>query len=170
MGRSLAGQRPGQLDANTLTLSLDLVEADTLTAEAIQAARLRFAEAAFELTLVGAAIVRADRARLLQVLSNLIDNAVKYAPRSAPIDVEVLPLGDHVRFAVSDRGLGIPAADRDRVFDKFFRLDPHLARGVGGTGLGLYICRELVELMDGRIWAEARAGGGSTFLVELPAG
>ena len=160
----------GQLDANTLTLSLDRVEADTLAAEAIQAARLRFAEVAFELTLDGNAVVRADRARLLQVLGNLIDNAVKYSPPSARVDVEVLPRGDHVRFAVSDRGLGIPAADRDRVFDKFFRLDPHLARGVGGTGLGLYICRELVELMDGRIWAEARAGGGSTFLVELPTG
>ena len=60
--------------------------------------------------------------------------------------------------------------DPDRVFDKFFRLDPELARGVGGTGLGLYICRELVGLMAGRIWAEARAGGGSTFVVELPAG
>ena len=82
----------------------------------------------------------------------------------------VVRAGDRVRVAVSDRGLGIPASDRERVFDKFFRLDPHLARGVGGTGLGLYICRELVELMDGRIWADARAGGGSTFVVELPSG
>src|SRR5262245_28028758 len=160
----------GQLDANVLTLNLDRVDADTIAAEAIQAARLRFADVAFELTLEGTAVVRADRARLLQVLGNLIDNAVKYSPPSASVDVEVQPLGDRVRFAVSDRGLGIPVADRDRVFDKFFRLDPHLARGVGGTGLGLYICRELVELMDGFIWAEARVGGGSTFLVDLPTG
>jgi PAS domain S-box-containing protein len=160
----------GQLDANVMTLNLDRVEADTIAAEAIQAARLRFTEVAFELTLDGTAVVRADRARLLQVLGNLIDNAVKYSPPASPVDVEVVRAGDRVRLAVSDRGLGIPAADQDRVFDKFFRLDPHLARGVGGTGLGLYICRELVELMDGRIWAETRAGGGSTFVVELPAG
>jgi len=160
----------GQLDANVLTLNLDRVDADTIAAEAIQAARLRFAEVAFELTLDGTAVVRADRARLLQVLGNLIDNAVKYSPPSAQVDVEVQPLGERVRFTVSDRGLGIPVADRDRVFDKFFRLDPHLARGVGGTGLGLYICRELVELMEGHIWAEERVGGGSAFLVELPTG
>ncbi len=85
----------GQLDANTLTLSLDRVEADTLAAEAIQAARLRFAEVAFDLTLDGTAVVRADRARLLQVLGNLIDNAVKYSPPSAPVDVAVLPVREH---------------------------------------------------------------------------
>src|SRR5262249_52426947 len=150
--------------------SVGRVDADTIAAEAIQAARLRFADVAFELTLEGTAVVRADRARLLQVLGNLIDNAVKYSPPSASVDVEVQLLGDRVRFAVSDRGLGIPVADRDRVFDKFFRLDPHLARGVGGTGRGLSISRQLGELMAGFIGAEARGGGGSTFLVDLPPG
>src|SRR5207244_6371200 len=58
-------------------------------------------------------------------------------------------------WSVSDRGLGIPASERRRVFEKFYRLDPHMARGIGGTGLGLYICRELVNRLDGRIWVEA---------------
>ena len=74
-----------------------------------------------------------------------------------------------VRFAVRDRGLGIPDAERERVWEKFYRLDPNLTRGVGGTGLGLYICRELVGRMDGRIWLEPREGGGTTFAFELPA-
>jgi signal transduction histidine kinase len=160
----------GQLDANTLTLRIEPADAQALAAEAIQAAQLRFADVPFELTLADPATVAVDHARVLQVLGNLIDNAVKYSPTGATVDVEVGPTAARVRFAVSDRGLGIPPADRERVFDKFFRLDPELARGVGGTGLGLYISRQLVELMGGRIWADARAGGGSTFVVELPSG
>jgi two-component system sensor histidine kinase VicK len=73
-----------------------------------------------------------------------------------------------VEFAISDEGLGIPLAEQRRIFEKFYRLDPQMTRGVGGTGLGLYICRELVRRMDGRIWVDSNAGRGSTFHVELP--
>ena len=75
-----------------------------------------------------------------------------------------------VALAVTDEGLGIPFEERDRVFEKFYRLDPNLARGVGGTGHGLVICRELIEQMGGRIWAETGVVRGSRFCVELPAG
>ncbi len=161
----------GQLDANTLTLSVDRCDAGELAVEAVRAARTRFADsAAIDLDAEPGAQVAADRSRLLQVLGNLIDNAVKYSAPGAPVAVTIASQNGNVRFSVADRGLGIPPADLERVFDKFFRLDPELARGVGGTGLGLYICRELVGLMAGRIWAETRTGGGSTFVVELPAG
>jgi two-component system sensor histidine kinase SenX3 len=73
-----------------------------------------------------------------------------------------------VRFSVSDEGLGIPYAEQRRIFEKFYRLDPNMTRGIGGTGLGLYICRELVRRMGGRIWVESEPGRGSTFNVELP--
>ena len=63
--------------------------------------------------------------------------------------------GAHVRFSVTDPGLGIPPSEQRRIFEKFYRLDPNMNRGVGGTGLGLYICRELVRRMDGRIWVES---------------
>ena len=66
-------------------------------------------------------------------------------------------------------GLGIPASEHRRIFEKFYRLDPDMTRGIGGTGLGLYICRELVRRMDGKIWVESKPGEGSTFFVELPA-
>jgi signal transduction histidine kinase len=109
-----------------------------------------------------------DADKVRQVLANLIDNAVKYSPDGGQIEVEVAARDATVRFSVRDRGLGIPAAEQRRVFEKFYRLDPNLTRGVGGTGLGLYICQELVRRMDGRIWVEPREGGGSTFAFELP--
>jgi len=70
---------------------------------------------------------------------------------------------------VKDEGLGIPADEQARIFEKFYRLDPEMTRGIGGTGLGLYICSELLERMDGRIWVESKEGAGSTFSFELPA-
>jgi two-component system phosphate regulon sensor histidine kinase PhoR len=73
-----------------------------------------------------------------------------------------------MRFAVEDAGLGIPAKEHARIFEKFYRLDPDMAGGIGGTGLGLYICRELVRRVGGRIWVESEVGRGSTFFVEVP--
>jgi two-component system sensor histidine kinase VicK len=69
---------------------------------------------------------------------------------------------------VTDEGLGIPHGDQQRIFGKFYRVDPNLTRGVRGTGLGLYICRELVRRMNGRITVESKEGRGSTFIVDLP--
>jgi PAS domain S-box-containing protein len=112
--------------------------------------------------------VAADPDKVRQVLSNLVDNAVKYSPDGGTVRVSLDAGERHVRFGVIDDGLGIPAAERERIFDKFYRLDPNLTRGVGGTGLGLYICRELVARMGGRILVESEEGRGSAFTVELP--
>ena len=112
--------------------------------------------------------VRADEQQLRQVLVNLVDNAVKYSPDGGPVDVRLTREDDHVLWRVSDRGLGIPPSERRRVFEKFYRLDPHMTRGIGGTGLGLYICRELVNRLDGRIWVESNNGKGSSFYVQIP--
>jgi two-component system sensor histidine kinase VicK len=73
-----------------------------------------------------------------------------------------------LRFAVHDPGLGVPENERTRIFEKFYRLDPNMTRGIGGTGLGLYICRELVRRVNGKIWVEPHDGAGSTFVVEIP--
>jgi PAS domain S-box-containing protein len=112
--------------------------------------------------------VAADPDGLLQVLVNLVENAVKYSPNGGRVELELQPVDGRVRFAVRDRGLGIPASEQERIFEKFFRLDPNLSRGVGGTGLGLYISRELVRRMGGRIRVESEPGRGSTFSFELP--
>ena len=73
-----------------------------------------------------------------------------------------------MRFSVRDEGIGIAAEEQARIFERFHRLDPNMARGVGGTGLGLYICRELVQRMGGQIWVTSREGAGSTFSFNLP--
>ena len=116
----------------------------------------------------GLAPVAGDSEKARQVLSNLVENAIKNSPGGGVVEVRVEPRDGQMRFSVSDQGLGIPASEQERVFDKFYRLDPQLTRGVSGTGLGLYICRELVERMDGRLWVESAPGEGSTFTFELP--
>jgi signal transduction histidine kinase len=107
------------------------------------------------------------------VLVNLVENAMKYSPGGGRIQVGLEPGqesgAETVVFFVRDEGLGIPAAEQARIFEKFYRLDPQMTRGVGGTGLGLYICSELVNRMGGHIWVESTEGQGSTFLLELPA-
>jgi PAS domain S-box-containing protein len=112
--------------------------------------------------------VAADEQQLRQVLMNLIENAVKYSPDGGTITVRLEERPRSVRFVVADEGLGIPASERRRIFEKFYRLDPDMTRGIGGTGLGLYICRELVRRLQGRIWVEPREGKGSAFIVEIP--
>jgi PAS domain S-box-containing protein len=112
--------------------------------------------------------VAADPDKLRQVLTNLVDNAIKYSPDGGHVHVLVTRSGNRVRFRVQDEGLGVPPAEQALIFEKFFRLDPQLTRGVGGTGLGLYICRELVRRMHGRIGVNSDGRSGSTFWLELP--
>jgi PAS domain S-box-containing protein len=159
-----------RLESGTLQLSIESCDGRQL-AESVVAAAKTHLPPSLTLELEAAPSiprVAADPDKVRQVLTNLIDNAVKYSPDGGPIRVAVEPDGRYVRFVVRDSGLGIPAAEQERVFEKFYRLDPHLTRGVGGTGLGLYICRELVHRMDGRISVESQEAKGSTFVVELP--
>jgi PAS domain S-box-containing protein len=107
-----------------------------------------------------------DRDRLQQVLVNLLDNAVKYGDR--PVKVSADRADGMIRIFVADSGSGIALAEQDRIFQKFYRADPHLARSPGGTGLGLYISRELTERMGGSLDLRSEPGAGTTFVVELP--
>jgi signal transduction histidine kinase len=112
--------------------------------------------------------VAGDPDKVRQVLANLLDNAVKYSPDGGEVELRLDAQEGRMRFSIRDQGLGIPPAEQARIFEKFYRLDPQLTRGVGGTGLGLYICRELVRRMGGRIWVASGEGPGSTFFFELP--
>ncbi|MBV8599743.1 MAG: ATP-binding protein, partial [Actinobacteria bacterium] len=112
--------------------------------------------------------VDADAERLRQVVSNLIDNAIKYSPDGGRVELRIDRLRDVGLIEVSDRGLGIPSHEQERIFEKFYRLDPTMTQGVGGSGLGLYISRELVQHMGGRLSVSSRLGEGSTFTVTLP--
>ena len=161
----------GSLDANSIELASESCDVAALIKSVVSSAEMRLPE---DLTLSytapeGPVSVECDEEKVRQVLVNLVDNAIKYSPDGGEIEVALERFDGVVRFEVRDRGLGIPASQRDRVFDKFIRLDPNLRRGIGGTGLGLYICRELVRRMGGRIWVDGRAGGGTVFYLELPA-
>jgi signal transduction histidine kinase len=159
-----------RLESGPAATSIESCDPVGLTREVIDAARARAGPGvALELrTEPALPAVAADREQVKQVLVNLIDNAVKYSPDGGRIEVGLKRLNARVRFAVVDHGLGIPSNELERVFEKFHRLDPEMSRGVGGTGLGLYISRQLVEQMNGRIWVTSREGAGSTFSFELP--
>jgi PAS domain S-box-containing protein len=159
-----------RLDAGRVDFSISSFEPKLVASSVVNAARTHAPDdISFEVkTSTGVPPVAADEEKVRQVLGNLVDNAVKYSPDGGTIVLRIEPNGSTIRFVVSDEGIGIPAAEQPRIFEKFYRLDPNQTRGVGGTGLGLYICRELVRRMNGRISVDSREGEGSTFSVELP--
>jgi signal transduction histidine kinase len=111
---------------------------------------------------------RADRDKILVVLRNLIENAVKYSPEGSTIDIGLSADAEAVRVWVADRGTGIPDDDKGRIFEQFHRIERPETRNIGGTGLGLFIVRQLVEVQGGQIAVEDRPGGGSIFTFVIP--
>jgi len=111
---------------------------------------------------------RADRARLRQVFDNLIGNAVKYSPEGGDVRVELRKIDDSIEIRVSDRGIGIPGNEIDRIFTRFSRASNARASGIPGTGFGLYLTRQIAERHGGTVHVESVLGKGSTFVIELP--
>jgi PAS domain S-box-containing protein len=159
-----------ELTSGELALRLERVDAAGIAERAVEAARPRLPDnLSLDLaTTDGLPPVSADEAKARQVLVNLIDNAVKYSPSGGRIELRLERRNGYVQIAVKDEGLGIPPTEQEHIFEKFYRLDPDMARGVGGTGLGLYICRELAERMGGRVHVKSWPGVGSTFYFDLP--
>jgi hypothetical protein len=116
----------------------------------------------------GPAPVLGDRAQLLRVISNIVDNAVKYSPDGGEIGIRLRRVGRQVVVDISDQGLGIAPTDMGRLFTRFGRIVTTATEGIGGTGLGLYLCRELVRRLGGDVTATSVEGQGSTFTVRLP--
>jgi len=159
-----------QLDVGRLDLITEAFDASELLERVVEATRAH-SPAHLTITVVPAEVVppvAADKDRVRQILINLVENAIKYSPDEGTIELGVESFDGLVLFRVLDEGLGIPEDEQAHVFDKFYRLDPEMTRGIGGTGLGLYICKELVERMGGRIWAESRSEKGSALFFELP--
>jgi len=113
--------------------------------------------------------VRGDRGQLKQVLTNLLDNAVKYTPEKGLVRVSASCAESRVTVSVQDTGPGIPAEDLPRIFERFYRVDKARSRELGGTGLGLAIVKHIVEAHGGSVAVESRPGAGSTFRFTLPA-
>ena len=115
-------------------------------------------------------VANIDPGRIEQVLTNLIGNAIKYSPQGGTVTITVLEetAARAIGISVQDSGIGIPKHQHALIFGRFMRADNALAWGISGTGLGLYICRELVEQLGGHLWFESEEGAGSTFFLTLP--
>ncbi len=158
-----------RLDRGDLPIDRERVDLGELVRIAVQTMRENLPEAvSLTASFQGNGAAVGDRDRIEQVLVNLIDNAIKYSPDGGAVTVSTARSEGAVRVEVEDEGIGIPLTEQLSVFEKFYRADPHQKQVPGGTGLGLYICRELVRRMGGSIGVRSRPGAGSTFFFELP--
>ncbi|TSO25597.1 cell wall metabolism sensor histidine kinase WalK [Lactobacillus sp. LL6] len=112
--------------------------------------------------------VEIDTDKMMQVIDNIMNNAIKYSPDGGVITVRLNESQGRVILSISDQGLGIPRKDLGKIFDRFYRVDKARSRAQGGTGLGLAIAKEIIEAHHGRIWADSSEGRGSTFYISLP--
>jgi PAS domain S-box-containing protein len=161
----------GQLDADAVELAAGPCDPAEVAAKVIESASLHLPEGiSLRLSADSAHSILCDENKLRQVLANLVENAIKYSPGGGEVEVRLAAQNASCVIDVVDHGLGIPSGEHERIFEKFYRLDPQQTKGVGGSGLGLYICRELVERMDGRLSVESQPGEGSRFTVTLPVG
>jgi PAS domain S-box-containing protein len=157
-----------QLDRGRLTIEHEPVDVAELTRATVSAMQAHLPESvAIDVDVapnIGTAAGAPDR--IQQVLVNLLDNAAKYAP--GPIAIRVEAADGYIRVSIADFGPGLTPAEQKRIFEKFYRAGAHLTRSSGGTGLGLYISRELVQRMGGRLNVRSKPGDGATFVIELP--
>ena len=112
--------------------------------------------------------VELDTDKIVQVIDNIMNNAIKYSPDGGEITCRLLETHKHVILSISDEGLGVPKKDLTHIFDRFFRVDKARSRAQGGTGLGLAISKEVIEMHKGKIWLDSSEGKGSTFYISLP--
>ena len=110
--------------------------------------------------------VQGDPERIAQIIGNLLDNAIKYSPPSSAIDVSISVVGSEARIRVTDRGVGIPENEQDRLFAPYFRTSR--TRDISGTGLGLHISRRIAQMHRGNLWLESSSSGGSVFVLAVP--
>jgi two-component system phosphate regulon sensor histidine kinase PhoR len=159
-----------RVESRELEVHTERVEVAALAAEVLAAVRAHAGEElAFELVAPPSVPpVVGDRENVRQVLTNLVANAAKYSPAGGRVQVELRPHEGGLDIVVCDEGLGIATAEQSLIFEKFYRADANMIRGVSGSGLGLYISRELVNRMGGTISVESELGEGSTFVVSMP--
>lgn len=160
-----------RLEAGRLRLRRASVNVDKLLREAERHVGEQYASKQIELQHVESpepVHVHADPARLEQVLLSLLDNAFKFTPNEGRVRTAITATEKEVVIEVSDSGIGIPAEEQGRIFEKFYQVDFSLTRAAGGAGLGLYMARRLIKAHRGRIWVKSAPGQGSSFCVALP--
>jgi len=161
-----------RIEAGELKLNFQPVQVEQLVASCLETAQLKASRKQLRLTVhfpSDLPSMRGDPNRLQEVLQNLLDNAVQYTPGGGKVEVFASQSNGNVVVTVADNGIGIPQAEQDRIFERFYRVDTARSREVGGTGLGLSIARHIVEAHGGRIWVESAVGEGSQFHFSIPA-
>ena len=160
----------GQIEAGKLTLELDDVDVAELARETAElvASSAQAKQIALELQADEHAVVRGDRQRLGQLLTNLVNNAIKFTPEEGTVTVRVAAQDTTCRITVRDTGIGIPPGEREHLFERFYRTSTATARGIKGTGLGLAISKAIAESHDGTLKLGDADGPGTVFVVELP--
>ncbi len=154
-----------RLQSRTLPLRFQPLRLDAVLRDVIARIRARHKNLDVNMDLRATPPIQGDGVRLAQVFDNLFTNALKYAP-SASIDVLLSQVGDRILISFIDHGPGIPKESLPLIFERFYRVRNE--KTVTGTGLGLYICRQIIEAHRGKIWAESTLGQGTTFFIELP--
>jgi two-component system, OmpR family, sensor histidine kinase SenX3 len=147
------------------------VKLDVVVAEALDRCRMKATARGIELAATGThhLLVLGDEDLLITALRNLLENAVAYSPDKTRVEVSVkLTAGEAVEISVADQGIGIPERDRERIFERFYRVDPARSRATGGTGLGLAIVKHVTAAHGGQVTVESTEGKGSTFTLSLP--
>jgi two-component system sensor histidine kinase BaeS len=157
-------------EAGELPMDLRPADLGDVVAQAVAAHRpaAESAGVTLEVAVTGSVPVEVDRARMRQVVANLVDNALRHTPQGGVVSVATRFEGGHALLVVADTGRGIPAEHLPHIFDRLYRVDPSRSRNTGGTGLGLSIARELARAHGGDITADERPGGGARFTVRLP--
>ncbi|MGZ8692447.1 MAG: GAF domain-containing protein, partial [Gaiellaceae bacterium] len=161
-----------RLDAGDLQVELSRIDVGSVVSELVETVAESGAMNGhrFEIDLPDEPLAaEADPDKVRQVFNILVENALRYSPRGGTVTVGARRSDDRVEVRVADEGIGIPAAERERIFRKFYRAESAARDGAAGTGLGLFIAKELVTAMGGRIWVESTEGEGSSFSFELPA-
>lgn len=159
-----------RLQSTDLVLSATLLDLSQVAQEALERSRLVAEDKSIQLTLEGQLDrpVHGDRDLLGTAIHNLIENAIRYSPEHTRVQVTLGQLGDQARLEVKDQGPGIPPEDLDRIFERFYRVDPARSRQTGGTGLGLSIVRHILAQHGGQVLVESQLGEGSSFTLLLP--
>ncbi|NJR49107.1 MAG: GAF domain-containing protein [Leptolyngbyaceae cyanobacterium CSU_1_3] len=152
-----------------VTMEKKFCNADDIMTQSVDAMRAMAEKADIILSVVPiAAHLWADPDRLIQTLTNLLNNAIKFSPAHSIVQLTAEICTDQILFCVKDQGTGIPSDKLEAIFDRFQQVDASNSRSQGGTGLGLTICREIVQQHGGKIWVESQLGSGSSFYFTLP--
>jgi two-component system sensor histidine kinase VicK len=157
-----------RLESGKIFLSKHDFELSELVGEMISDAKLTMGSHTITFTHSEPIMVNADIDKVGSVISNLLSNAVKYSPRGERIEVECRLVNNAAQVSVKDEGIGIKPQDIDKIFDRYYRVESSHTKTVSGFGIGLYLCAEIVQRHDGKIWVESEKAKGSTFYFSLP--